>query len=125
LGNYQNERVLGTNPERDRSVNGHIRELFDFETGRSLFRVEADKSVFPVLAMHSTDRGSILQSRRVEFTFSDPAGNFTGAPIRFSFDDARWSVLDAATGRAPGRDGSGCFLTAPGQIFVLVRQGGG
>jgi hypothetical protein len=125
LGNYQNERVLGTNPERDRSVDGHVRELFDFETGRSLFRVDAGKTVFPVLAMHSMDGRSILQSRSVEFTFSDPAGNFAGAPIRFSVDDTRWKVLDAATGRAPLRDASGSHSAAPGQILQLVRRGGG
>jgi hypothetical protein len=122
LGNYQNERVLGTNPERDRAVNGHIRELFDFGTGRSLLRVEATKSVFPVLAMHATDRGTILQSRRVEFTFSDPAGNFTGEKILFSVDGARWNVLDAATGRAPDRDASGCLSAVPGQVLLLVPK---
>jgi hypothetical protein len=122
LGNYQNERVLGANPERDGAVNGHVRELFDFATGRSLFRVEATKTVFPVLAMRSMDNAPIQQSRRVEFAFSDPAGNFAGAPIRFSVDEARWNVVDASTGRTPDRDSSGCYSAPQGRQFLLLGR---
>ena len=34
LGNYQNERVLGTNPERDRAINGHLRESLISRAGK-------------------------------------------------------------------------------------------
>jgi len=122
LGNYENERVLGTNPERDRAVNGHVRELFDFATGHSLFRIEATKPVFPVLAMHSTDNLPILQSHRVEFLFTDPAGNFAAAPIRFSIDAARWNIVDAATGRVLDRDSSGSFSATPEHALLLLGK---
>ena len=122
LGNYQNERVLGANLERDRAVHGHIRELFDFATGRSVFRVEASKPVFPVLALRSTDGVPILQSRRIEFSFLDPAGNFADAPIRFSLDAARWNLVDAATGRVLDRDSSGSFSATPEQALLLLGK---
>jgi hypothetical protein len=122
LGNYENERVLGTNPERDRAVNGHVRELFDFATGRSFFRVEATQPVFPVLAMHSTDNLPILQSHRVEFLFTDPAGNFTAAPIRFSVDAGRWKIVDAATGRVLDRDSSGSLSATPEHALLLLGK---
>jgi hypothetical protein len=122
LGNYQNERVLGTNPERDRAINGHVRELFDFTTGHSLFRVEAAKPVFPVLAMRATDDLPILQSHRIEFSFLDPAGNFTNTPIRFSIDAARWKIVDAATGCVLHCDSSGNLSATPGQAILLLGK---
>jgi hypothetical protein len=122
LGNYQNERVLGTNPERDRAINGHVRELFDFTTGHSLFRVEAAKPVFPVLAMRATDDLPILQSHRIEFSFLDPAGNFTNTPIRFSIDAARWKIVDAATGCVLHCDSSGNLSATPGQAILLLGR---
>ncbi len=94
LGNYQNERVLGTNNVRDRSIKGHIREIYDFGSRNSLFRIKTLKSVFPLLQMNSADNLPINQSAKVEFSFSDPAGNFVGSIIAFSADPGRWSVLE-------------------------------
>src|SRR5208337_4159557 len=82
------------NPERDRAINGHIREIFDFESGKSLLRVQTVKSVFPLLRMTSADNQPINQSAKVEFSFSDPAGNFAGSTIAFSADPGRWSVME-------------------------------
>lgn len=107
LGNYQNERVLGANPSRDRSVDGAIREIYAFGDGRSLFRVYPGKTVFPRLVMKAADGEPIDRSGRVEFSFSDPAGNFAGSPIAFTFDRTKWRGVSAATGAplVPGADG--------------------
>lgn len=107
LGNYQNERVVGTNPERDRRIEGHVREIFDFASGNSLFRVESMKTVFPVLKMATADGLPINRSEKVEFSFSDPAGNFGRSMIPFAIDDTRWQVADATSGQelAKGKDG--------------------
>ena len=104
LGNYQNERVLGSNPDRDRVVAGHVREIFDFDSGDSLFKVETIKTVFPVLTMKPTDGLPIEQSRRVIFSFSDPGGNFAGSTIPFRFEEGKWKVEVARHGpcRAKG-----------------------
>jgi hypothetical protein len=122
LGNYQNERVLGTNPERDRTINGHLREIFDFESGKSLFRVQTVKSVFPLLQMTSADNLPISRSSRVEFSFSDPAGNFAGSTILFSADPDRWSVMEKAKGVPLKPDADGYYHAAPGAEFVLVPR---
>lgn len=121
LGNYQNERVLGANPDRDRAVDGHVREIFDFGTGLSLFRVRTQKRVFPVLHMKSTDGRPIEASSAVAFVFEDPAGNFEGGSVAFTADARRWSVRDAA-GKAvvPGPDG---FCSAAfGEWLALIRR---
>jgi len=109
LGNYQNERVLGSNPDRDRTIEGHVREIFDFASGNRLFQVEAIKTVFPVLNMKTTDGLPIEQSHRVIFSFSDPAGNFTASTIPFTIDESKWKVEDAATGHAVPTDRDGWY----------------
>ncbi len=120
LGNYQNERVLGANPERDRAINGHLREIFDFDSGRSLFRVKTAKSVFPLLRMISADHLPINRSAKVDFSFSDPAGNFAGATIVFSTDSARWSVLDRTSGTTLEPQADHCYHVALGDELMLV-----
>ncbi|MGO9588087.1 MAG: MGH1-like glycoside hydrolase domain-containing protein [Limisphaerales bacterium] len=122
LGNYQNERVLGTNPERDRAINGHLREVFDFESGKSLFRVKTVKSVFPLLRMASADSLPINQSAKVEFSFSDPAGNFAGSTIAFSADPGRWSVMEKAKGVPLKPDAGGYYHAALGAELVLIPR---
>jgi hypothetical protein len=122
LGNYENERMLGTNPERDRAIKGHLREIFDFGSGRSLFRVRTIKSVFPLLHMVSADRQPIERSTRVEFSFSDPAGNFTGLAIEFSADPDRWSVIGKAQGIALKPDADGYYHTTIGAALMLVPR---
>ena len=122
LGNYQNERMLGTNPERDRAINGHLREIFDFESGKSLFRVKTVKSVFPLLRMTSADNLPINQSARVEFSFSDPAGNFAGSTIFFSADPGRWSVMEKAKGIPLKPDAGGYYHAALGAELMLVPR---
>jgi hypothetical protein len=122
LGNYQNERVLGTNAERDRTIHGHIREIFDFESGRSLFRVRTDKSVFPLLQMTSADKQPINQSAQVDFSFSDPAGNFSNSTIYFIADTIRWQVVDKNTGVPLQPDGDGYYEALTGVKLALVRR---
>jgi hypothetical protein len=107
LGNYQNERVLGSNPDRDRTIEGHVREIFDLASGNSLFQVEAIKTVFPLLKMKTTDDLPIEQSHRVIFSFSDPGGNFTTSTIPFTIDETKWQVKEAATGHAVPADRDG------------------
>jgi hypothetical protein len=120
LGNYQNERMLGTNPERDRAINGHLREIFDFESGKSLFRVKTVKSVFPLLRMASADNLPINKSAKVEFSFSDPAGNFIGSTIFFSVDPSRWSVMEKANGVPLKPDAGGYYHAALGTELMLM-----
>ena len=120
LGNYENERMLGTNPERDRAINGHLREIFDFDSGKSLFRVKTVKSVFPLLRMASADNRPIDRSSKVEFSFSDPAGNFAGSSIAFSADPSRWLVLDKAKGVPLKPDAGGYCQAALNAELVLV-----
>ena len=122
LGNYQNERVLGTNPERDRAINGHLREIFDFESGKSLFRVKTVKSVFPLLQMTSADGLPINQSARVAFSFSDPVGNFAGSTIAFYADPGRWSVVEKANGVPLEPDVGGYYHAATGAELMLVPR---
>ena len=124
LGNYQNERVLGSNPDRDRAIEGHVREIFDFDSGNSLFKVETTKTVFPVLTMKTTDGLPIEQSRRVIFSFSDPGGNFAGSTIPFRFEEGKWKVEVAATGRAVRKDSDGWYRAALGTELALVPRGG-
>src|SRR5208282_5171797 len=93
-----NERTLGTNPERDRTINGHVREIFDFDSGNSLFRVVTVKSVFPLLRMTAADNLPINQSSKVEFSFSDPGNNFAGSTVAFSVDQNHWPVVTKETG---------------------------
>ena len=123
LGNYQNERVIGSNPERDRTIQGHVREIYDFETGNSLFRVETTKPVFPLLKMKSTDGLPIQQSRRVRFSFSDPGGNFAKSTISFQMDEGRWKVETAVTGRALSKDQDGWYRVPLDVELVLVPRG--
>ena len=122
LGNYQNERVLGTNPERDRAINGYLREIFDFESGKSLFRVETVKSVFPLLRMTSADNLPINQSAKVEFSFSDPAGNFAGSTISFSADPSRWAVMEKAKGVPLKPNADGYYHAALGAELMLIPR---
>jgi hypothetical protein len=123
LGNYQNERVLGSNPDRDRAIAGHVREIFDFDTGNSLFKVETIKTVFPLLTMKTTDGLPIEQSRRVIFNFSDPGGNFTGSTIPFRFEEGKWKVEVVATGRAVRKDSDGWYRAPLGTELALVPPG--
>jgi len=120
LGNYQNERMLGTNPERDRAINGYVREIFDFDSGKSLFRVKTVKSVFPLLRMTSADNQPINKSAKVEFSFSDPAGNFTGSTIFFSVDPSRWAVMEKAKGVPLKPDADGYYRAALGAELMLM-----
>jgi len=111
------------NPERDRAINGHIREIFDFESGKSLFRVQTVKSVFPLLRMTSADNQPINQSAKVEFSFSDPAGNFAGSTIAFSADPGRWSVMEKTKGVLLKPDAGGYYHAVLGaEIMLLPRQ---
>jgi hypothetical protein len=120
LGNYQNERVLGSNPDRDQAIAGHVREIFDFDSGDSLFKVETTKTVFPFLTMKTADGLPIEQSRRVIFSFSDPGGNFAGSTIPFRFEERKWKVEVAATGRAVPKDPEGWYRVTLGTELVLV-----
>jgi hypothetical protein len=120
LGNYQNERVLGSNPDRDQAIAGHVREIFDFDSGDSLFKVETTKTVFPFLTMKTADGLPIEQSRRVIFSFSDPGGNFAGSTIPFRFEERKWKVEVAATGRAVPKDPEGWYRVTFGTELVLV-----
>ena len=120
LGNYENERVLGANPSRDTAVDGHVRELFDFKSGRCLFRVETEGRVFPVLHMRSTDGLPIESSAGVDFHFEDPAGNFAGLTVAFTADPSRWSVVDASTGRGLQSGADGRYSAAIGERLKLV-----
>jgi hypothetical protein len=121
LGNYENERMLGTNPERDRTINGHVREIFDFESGKSLFRVVTVTSVFPLLRMTAADNLPINRSSKVEFSFSDPGNNFAGSTVAFSVDQNHWSVVTKETG-IPLKQGADGYYHAPfGGEFTLVR----
>ncbi|HKW27905.1 MAG TPA: trehalase family glycosidase [Verrucomicrobiae bacterium] len=124
LGNYQNERVLGSNPDRDRAVEGHVREIFDFDSGNRLFKVEATRTVFPVLTMKTADGLPIEQSRRVIFSFSDPGGNFAGSTIPFRIEAGKWKVEVAATGRAVPKDTDDWHRAAPGVELALVPRDG-
>ena len=122
LGNYQNERVIGANPERDRAINGYLRETFDFESGKSLFRVKTVKSVFPLLRMTSADNQPIHKSAKVEFSFSDPAGNFAGSTILFSADPSRWSVMEKATSVPLKPNAGGYYHAALGAELMLIPR---
>ena len=122
LGNYQNERMLGTNPQRDRAINGHLREIFDFESGKSLFRVKTVGPVFPLLRMTSADHLPIHQSARVDFSFSDPAGNFTGSTIVFSADSSRWSVIEKTKFIPLKPQADHCYHVALGDELMLVPR---
>ncbi len=119
LGNYQNERVLGSNPDRDRAIDGHVREIFDFNSGDSLFKVEATKTVFPFLKMKTADGLPIEQSERVIFSFTDPGGNFAGSTIPFTVAESRWKV-ETTAGRAVPKDQDGWYRAPLGVELVLV-----
>ena len=122
LGNYQNERVVGTNPERDRRIEGHVREIFDFNSQNSLFRVEPIKTAFPVLKMATADGLPINQSKKVEFSFSDPAGNFGHAEIPFTFDESRWKVVDASAGHDLTKAEDGFYRALIGGNTILIPR---
>lgn len=122
LGNYQNERMLGTNSERDRLIDGHVREVFDFATGKSLFHIKPSKSGFPVLRMTSTDNLPIDRSAKVEFMFSDPAGNFTGSSVYFFADPIRWSVMDKVNHVTLKPNAEGYYNVALDTQFMLVAH---
>ncbi len=124
LGNYQNERVVGSNPDRDRTIAGHVREIFDFDSGNSLFKVETTRTVFPFLAMKATDGLPIEQSRRVIFSFSDPGGNFAGSTIPFRFEAGKWQVEVEATGRVLAQEQGGWYRAPLGTELALVPRGG-
>jgi hypothetical protein len=122
LGNFQNERVVGANPERDRRIEGHLREMFDFDSGNSLFRVEPIKTVFPVLKMTTDDGRPINQSQKVEFSFSDPAGNFGHAEIPFAIDETRWTVADTSSGHELTKGGDGFYRALIGENLILAPR---
>jgi hypothetical protein len=111
--------VLGSNPDHDRTIEGHVREIFDFDSGNSLFKVEAAKTVFPFLTMKTTDGLPIEQSKRVIFAFSDPGGNFAGATIHIAIEESKWKV-EAATGRAVLKDQDGWYRAPLGIELALV-----
>jgi hypothetical protein len=121
LGNYENERMLGTNPERDRTINGHVREIFDFDSGNSLFRVVTVKSVFPLLQMAAADNLPINRSSKVEFSFSDPGNNFAGSTVAFSIAQNHWSVVSKETGVPLEQGADGYYHAAFGVEFTLIR----
>jgi hypothetical protein len=121
LGNYQNERVVGANPARDGAIDGHIREIYAFADDHPLFRVYPGKTVFPVLHMRSTDGLPIGRSRRVAFSFADPAGNFPEA-IAFCADDAKWRVVSAETGGALAPGADGLYRARAGTRLALVPR---
>lgn len=124
LGNYQNERVLGSNSLRDRAVDGHIREIYAFGSGRSLLRVgTSDAHVFPELRMASSDGRPIEDSAEVQLVFADPDGNFTGRRIAFSVDRTKWDAFAAANGAALAVDGNGDYQVAVGLRIVLRPAG--
>jgi Mannosylglycerate hydrolase MGH1-like glycoside hydrolase domain len=121
LGNYQNERVVGTNSKRDQSIEGHVREIFDFDSGSCLFRVETTKSVFPVLKMKTADGLPINQSKKIEFSFSDPSGNFNNqSQISFAIDKAKWRVAIASPGRDLAEDNNGLYNISLGTKLILL-----
>ena len=122
LGNYQNERVLGSNPERDRRIEGHVREIFDFNSGNSLFKVETIKTVFPVLIMETADRLPIGQSRRVLFRFCDPGGNFKSSPVSFRFDESKWKAEMVRTNKALPKNQDGWCEASIGVEMALVPR---
>ena len=123
LGNYQNERVIGSNPERDQVIQGHVREIFDFETGDSLFKVQTPKTVFPLLNMKTADGLPIGRSQRVVFSFSDPGGNFVNSTIPFRMAEDRWKVQVAATGRAvPRREDGWYHVPLAVELALLPRS---
>ncbi len=122
LGNYQNERVLGSNPDRDRTIAGHVREIYDFNSGDSLFKVETTKRVFPVLTMKTTDGLPIEQSQRVIFNFSDPGDNFAGSTIPFKLKESKWKVQVKATGRTVPTDSDGWYRARLDTDLVLVPR---
>ena len=126
LGNYQNERVVGTNPKRDQMIEGHVREIFDFDSGNSLFRVETTKSVFPILKMKTADGLPINQSKKVEFGFFDPGGNFSQSQVLFTIDETQWKVVSASSGRdmAKGEEGLYKALLGTKLILLPVKQDG-
>lgn len=124
LGNYQNERVIGSNPDRDRTIQGHVREIFNFETDDSLFRVETTKTVFPVLKMKTADGLPIGQSQRVLFSFSDPGGNFVKSEIPFKVEEAKWKVQVAATGRVVPKEHDGWYHVPLEVELALVPRSG-
>jgi len=119
LGNYQNERVVGSDSARDQAIDGHVREIYAFATGRSLFRVRITGNVFPELRMKAADGRPIDASQRVEFTFLDPAGNSADKAIAFSIDDAKWKVVRDSDGVALSSDSSGCYHVALGTKLIL------
>ena len=119
LGNYQNERVLGSNPDRDRIIEGHVREIFDFDSGDTLFKVEATKTVFPFLTMKTADGLPIEHSKRVSFTFSDPGGNFAGSTIAFTVSENRWRVT-TAKGRTVPKDQNGWYRAPLNTELALI-----
>jgi hypothetical protein len=122
LGNYENERTLGTNPERDRTINGHIREIFDYDSGNSLFRVVTVKSVFPLLRMTTADNLPINCSSKVEFSFSDPGGNFAGSTVAFCVAQNHWSGVANETG-VPLQQGADGYYHAPFGVELMLIRG--
>jgi hypothetical protein len=119
LGNYENERVVGSDAGRDMAVDGHVREMYAFDTGRSIFRVWPSGPVFPELRMNSADGLPIGASSRVEFAFLDTAGSLGGRPVAFSVDRAKWEAFGASDGAALPADGSGLYHVAAGSVVVL------
>jgi len=121
LGNYQNERVVGTNSKRDQIIEGHVREIFDFDSEKSLFRVETTKSVFPVLKMKTADGLPINQSKKIEFSFCDPSGNFNSqSQILFAIDKTKWRVAIASSGHGLAEDNDGLYKTLLGTKLILL-----
>jgi hypothetical protein len=72
--------------------------------------------------MTSADNLPINQSARVEFSFSDPDGNFAGSTIFFSADPGRWSVMEKAKGVPLKPDAGGYYQAALGAELMLVPR---
>jgi len=107
-------------------IEGHVREIFDFDSGNSLFRVETTKSVFPILKMKTADGLPINQSKKVEFGFFDPSGNFSQSQVLFAIDETKWKVASASSGRdmAKGEEGLYKALLGTKLILLPVKQDG-
>ena len=104
------------------AISGHVREVFDFASGNSLFRVATAGPVFPRLQMEATDQLPINESATVAFRFSDPAGNFVGTPVRFFADAGRWSVVEKSSGVPLQADATGYYQAALGAELALVAR---
>ena len=70
--------------------------------------------------MTSADGLPIDQSAKVEFSFSDPAGNFAGATIDFSADPSRWSVMEKTKDVPLKPNADGYYHATLGAELMLI-----